>query len=96
MKGNLRENHIHQACGPHNISLQDMLSKGLMSSEWGEKCAELNTAAIKCGGDSVFPVFVENGEHSQRWHFFSVFNNETDNWCQFGRTRVPCDSVAKQ
>lgn len=69
-------------------SLQDMLSKGLMSSEWGDKCAELNTASIKWGVDSVFPVLVENGEHSQRWHFFSVFTNETDNWCQFGRTRV--------
>ena len=51
-----------------STSLQDMLSRGLLSSEWGDKCAELNTAAIKCGVDSVFPV--ENGEHSQHWHFF--------------------------
>lgn len=79
-----------------STSLQDMLSKGLMSSEWGEKCAALNTAATNSGVDSVFPVFVGDEKHSQRWNFFSVFTNEMDNWCQFGRTRVTFDSVAGQ
>ena len=78
-----------------STSIQDMQSKGLMSSEWGVKCEELNNAATKCGVDSVFPVFGEEG-NSQRWHFFSVFTNETDNWCQFGRTRVTFDAVAGQ
>lgn len=74
-------------------SLQDMMSKGLMSTEWGDKCEKLNMAAIQCGVDSVF---VEDGEQSKRWHSFSIFTNESDNWCYFGRTRVTFDSVAGQ
>ena len=66
-----------------------------MSSEWGDKCAELNTAAAQSGVDSVFPVFGEKGG-SQRWHFFSVFTNHIDNWCRFGRTRVTFDAVSGQ
>ncbi|KAL7402512.1 hypothetical protein ABVT39_015981 [Epinephelus coioides] len=77
-----------------STSLQDMLSKGLMSSEWGVKCEELNNAAKNLGVDSVFPVYFKDEGYSEQWHFFSVFTNETDNWCQFGRTRVTFDAVA--
>lgn len=74
-------------------TLQDMLSKGLMSSEWGAKCQELNNTAITHGVDSVFPIFFIDEGYSARWYFFSVFTNLTDNWCQFRRTRVTFDSV---
>ncbi|KAM4559246.1 uncharacterized protein PAE49_013719 [Odontesthes bonariensis] len=79
-----------------STSLQDMLSKGLMSYEWGVKCEELNNAANNLGVDSVFPVYFKDEGYSERWHFFSVFTNETENWCQFGRTRVTFDAVAGQ
>ncbi|XP_059188087.1 uncharacterized protein si:ch211-10d23.5 [Centropristis striata] len=79
-----------------STSLKDMLSKGLMSSEWGVKCEELNNAANNLGVDSVFPICFKDEGYSERWHFFSVFTNETDNWCQFGRTRVTFDAVAGQ
>ncbi|XP_030581204.1 uncharacterized protein LOC115777435 [Archocentrus centrarchus] len=77
-------------------SLQDMLSSGRMSSEWGVKCEELNTVAKQCGVDSVFPVCFGDQGSSQRWYFFSVFTNETENWCRFKRTRVTFDSVTGQ
>lgn len=77
-------------------SPQDMMSKGLMPSEWGDKCDRLNTAAVQCGVDSVFPVLVEDGKLSRRWHFFTVFTNENDNWCYFGQRRVTFDSVTGQ
>ncbi|KAL7369719.1 hypothetical protein ABVT39_006702 [Epinephelus coioides] len=79
-----------------STSLQDMLNKGLMSSEWGVKCEELSNAAKNLGVDSVFPVYFKDEGYSEQWHFFSVFTNETDNWCQFGRTRVTFDAVAGQ
>lgn len=37
-------------------SLKDMLCKGLMSSDWGEKCKAMDIAAINNNIDSVFPV----------------------------------------
>lgn len=77
-------------------SLQDMLSRGLMSSEWGAKCEALDSAAKQCGVDSVFPVCYEDQGPSQQWYFFSVFTNETDHWCQFQRTRVTFDSVTRK
>ncbi|XP_068584524.1 uncharacterized protein, partial [Cebidichthys violaceus] len=79
-----------------STSLQDMVSKGLMTSEWGDKCEKLNIAANNNGVDSVFPVFFGDEGYSQRWYFFSVFTNEMDNWCHFGRTRVTFDSVGGQ
>lgn len=77
-------------------SLKDMLSKGLMSSEWGLKCEQLNNAANNHGVDSVFPLFFGDVGYSNRWYFFSVFTNEKDSWCQFGRTRVTFDAVVGQ
>lgn len=77
-------------------SLKEMLSKGLMSSEWAVKCEELNNAANNHGVDSVFPIFFGDEGYSKRWYFFSVFTNKTDNWCQFGRTRVTFDAMVGQ
>jgi len=48
------------------------------------------------GVESVFPVFFGDEGYSHRWYFFSVFTNTTDNWCQFGRTRVTFDAVVGQ
>ncbi|XP_033970117.1 uncharacterized protein LOC117469770 [Trematomus bernacchii] len=79
-----------------STSLQDMLSKGLMSSEWGTKCEKLYTAATTNGVDSVVPVFFGDEGYSKRCLFFSVFTDERDNWCRFGRTRVTFDTVAGQ
>ncbi|XP_070404893.1 uncharacterized protein [Nothobranchius furzeri] len=91
-----RTKHAKQYVKPAELtpaSLKVMLEKGLMSTEWGEKCEKLDTDAKNCKVDSVFPVnFGEKG-HSQRWFFFSVFTNKTDNWCQFRRTRVTFDAV---
>ncbi|XP_036943300.1 uncharacterized protein LOC119013056 [Acanthopagrus latus] len=79
-----------------SASLKDMLSKGLMSSEWGVRCENLNLDSNKLGLDSVFPVIFEDEGYSKRWVFFSVFTSQTDNWCQFGRTIVMFDTVAGQ
>lgn len=67
-----------------------------MSSEWALKCEELHKAATDSGTDCVFPVFLGDEGYSDRWYYFSVFTNENDNWCRFGRTRVMFDSVAGQ
>lgn len=37
-------------------SLQDMISKGLMSSDWGVQCEKMDLAAKNTNVDSVFPV----------------------------------------
>lgn len=74
-------------------SLQDMMSKGLMSSDWGDKWDNLNTAARQCGVDSVFPVFVEDGEQSKRWHFFSRFTSESGGkWWECGGFSRGCQA----
>jgi len=73
-----------------------MVSKGLMSSEWAVKCQQCNNTANNHGVESVFPVFFGDEGYSHRWYFFSVFTNTTDNWCQFGRTRVTFDAVVGQ
>ncbi|KAK0156411.1 hypothetical protein N1851_000281 [Merluccius polli] len=41
-------------------------------------------------------LFLERRETPSGGIFFPVFTKETDNWCQFGRTRVTFDAVAGQ
>uniref|UniRef100_A0A096MCW4 C2H2-type domain-containing protein n=1 Tax=Poecilia formosa TaxID=48698 RepID=A0A096MCW4_POEFO len=88
-----RTKHAKQYVKPavlKSASLQDMLSKGLMSSEWAAKCENLDLAVKNINVDSVFPVIFGENKVPQR----CIFTNETDSWCQFGRTRVVFDSVA--
>ncbi|XP_047248739.1 uncharacterized protein si:ch211-10d23.5 [Girardinichthys multiradiatus] len=86
---------LYQTSSPHIcFTLQDMLSKGLMSSDWGLKCEQMDIEAKNSEVDSVFPVSFGDKGQSQRCFFFSVFTNEADSWCQFGRTRVMFDAVA--
>lgn len=92
-----RTKHAKQYVKPavlQSTSLQEMLQKGLMSSDWGRKCVEIDNAAKTCKVDSVFPVSFGDKGSPQRWYFFPIFTNDTDNWCQFGRTRVTFDSVS--
>ncbi|KAM8862762.1 uncharacterized protein AB9W97_017970 isoform 2-T3 [Spinachia spinachia] len=77
-----------------NHSLQEMLDKGLISSEWSERCKELHTAADERGTESIHPIFYGLAGFSKR--FFSIFTDKKDNWCRFERTMVSFDSVAGQ
>lgn len=75
-------------------SLQAMKDKGLISKEWSEKCESMHKAALENLVDTVYPIFYGDMGYSKRWVFFSVYTDQMDNWCKFGRTRVTFDSVS--
>uniref|UniRef100_A0AAQ4PPL1 C2H2-type domain-containing protein n=1 Tax=Gasterosteus aculeatus aculeatus TaxID=481459 RepID=A0AAQ4PPL1_GASAC len=94
-----RVKHADPYVPPESVkknSLQEMLDKGLISTEWSERCEELHTAAASRGTDSVNPIFYGLAGFSKRWLFFSIFTDKKDNWCRFERTMVSFDSVAGQ
>ncbi|KAL7396910.1 hypothetical protein ABVT39_013480 [Epinephelus coioides] len=74
-------------------SLQEMLNKGLLSTEWSQRCHDLHSAASTKGIESIYPILYGHGGFSKRWLFFSVFTDKKDNWCLFERTMVSFDSV---
>lgn len=74
-------------------SLKEMLSKGLLSTEWSERCHDLHSAASSKETESIYPISYGHGGFSKRWLFFSVFTDKKDNWCLFERTMVSFDSV---
>lgn len=67
-------------------SLNDMVKKGIMSTSRQEEGMALYQRANTDEADSVFPFFW--GEHSlsDRYIFFSMYTDEKDNRCKFGRT----------
>ncbi|XP_056298965.1 uncharacterized protein LOC130211941 [Pseudoliparis swirei] len=79
-----------------HISLQEMLDKALISTEWSECCKELQSAASNQNIRSIHPILYGEVGFSKRWLFFSVFTGKRDNWCRFERTIVSFDSVGGQ
>ncbi|XP_049341268.1 uncharacterized protein LOC103037290 isoform X1 [Astyanax mexicanus] len=74
-----------------NASLEEMAEKGILSKSRKDECMALVSRAFMEEVDCVFPVFwEENGP--ERFVYFSVFADQNEVWCTFGRTCVTLDT----
>lgn len=67
-------------------TVKEMFEKGLLSKSRQEECLELYQHACSHEVDSMFPIFLEEHNLSERYLFFLVYSGEKDTWCKFGRT----------
>ncbi|XP_066542855.1 uncharacterized protein [Hoplias malabaricus] len=75
-----------------NFSLQDMAEKGIISKLKQQECMTLHAKACLEEVDCVFPIFWEEPGAPERYFYFSVYSDQNDTWCKFGRTLVTLDT----
>lgn len=91
-----RTKHAKQYVKPavlKSASMQDMLSKGLMSSDWCVKCEQMDITS-KTAKWIVSPLFLLEIKDPLSDSFFSLCIHKWSRRCWFGRTRVNFEAVA--
>ena len=95
LRANQAQPYVAQACLLPEV-LEDMKTKGLLSSESAKECCKLLEEASHSAVDAVYRINSGEMGYSSRFLFFSTFTNKKDSWCRFKRTIVTFDSTAGQ